>query len=120
MNAPKKNTIRVTILGEEYSLRTEMSPEDARAVSRHLDDAIRRVMSSGSVVESYRAVVLAALQVTAELFEAKEALRSTAEAMDGLSEVIRPLLPPSKRNAGSAGPSPDSELVGSPAPERAD
>lgn len=120
MTTAKKNTIRVAILGEEYSLRTEMSPEDARAVARHLDDAIRRVMSSGSVVESYRAVVLAALQVTAELFEAKEALRSTAESMDTLSEMVRPLLPPSKRHVGGPSSPPDSELVGSPAPERAD
>jgi cell division protein ZapA len=120
MSAPKKTTIRVGILGEEYSLRTEMSSEDARAVARHLDDAIRRVMSSGTVVESYRAVVLAALQVTAELFEEKEALRAATEAMDGLSEVVRPLLPPSKRNVGGPPSAPDAELIGSPAPERAD
>lgn len=120
MTTVKKNTIRVGILGEEYSLRTEMSPDDARAVARHLDDAIRRVMSSGAVVESYRAVVLAALQVTAEVFEAKEALRTTALAMDGLSEMIRPLLPPAKRHVTGSSSAPDAELVGSPAPERAD
>jgi cell division protein ZapA len=120
MSAPKKNTIRVGILGEEYSLRTEMSPEDARAVARHLDEAIRRVMSSGTVVESYRAVVLAALQVSAELFEAREALRDTAEAMDGLSEMVRPLLPPSKRNVSGPSSAPDAELIAAPAPERAD
>src|SRR5204862_207329 len=62
-----------------------------------LDQAIRKVMSSGAVVESNRAVVLAALQITAELFDARGALESTTESMQDLANYVRPLLPPSKR-----------------------
>jgi cell division protein ZapA len=99
----KKHTLRVTILNDEYAIRSDTPPEHARAVAAYLDQAIRNVMSSGAVVESSRAVVLAALQITAELFDARDALDATTESMQGLSEYVRPLLPPSKRqNAGGA------------------
>ena len=93
----KKNTVRVTILNEEYAIRTETSPEHTRDVAKHLDQAIRQVMASGSVVESNRAVVLAALQITSDLFDARAALEEVNESMTGLADFVRPLLPPAKR-----------------------
>ena len=97
--ANKKNTTRVTILNEEYALRTDTSPEHAREVAQYLDSAIRRVMSSGAVVESNRAVVLAALQITAELFDARTALDATNDSIQTISDYVRPLLPPAKRHS---------------------
>ncbi|HXT15575.1 MAG TPA: cell division protein ZapA [Gemmatimonadaceae bacterium] len=93
----KKHTVRVTILNEEYAIRSEAPPEHAQAVAKYLDQAIRKVLSSGTVVESNRAVVLAALQVTAELFAARAGLDATNDSVRSLSDYIRPLLPPSKR-----------------------
>ena len=93
----KKHTVRVTILNEEYAIRTETSPEHTKEVARYLDQAIRQVMSSGMVVESNRAVVLAALQITSDLFEARTWLDAVKDSIDGLSDFVRPLLPPSKR-----------------------
>lgn len=95
----KKHTARVTILNEEYAIRTDTAPEHAQAVAQYLDQAIRKVLSSGSVVESNRAVVLAALQITGELFDARTALESTNESIQTISEYVRPLLPPAKRQA---------------------
>ena len=94
----KKHTTRVTILNEEYSIRSDTPPEHTLAVAKYLDQAIRRVMSSGAVVETNRAVVLAALQVTSELIEAREELRATEESVSQLAEFVRPLLPPAKRS----------------------
>ncbi|HWJ13125.1 MAG TPA: cell division protein ZapA [Gemmatimonadaceae bacterium] len=99
--ATKKNTTRVTILNEEYNLRTDTSPEHAREVAEYLDQAIRRVMSSGAVVESNRAVVLTALQITAELFDARAALDANNGSIQAISDYVRPLLPPAKRHATS-------------------
>ena len=95
----KKHTARVTILNEEYAIRTDTAPEHARAVAQYLDQAIRKVMSSGAVVESNRAVVLAALQITGELFDARAALDSTNDSIQSISEYVRPLLPPAKRQS---------------------
>ena len=100
MSATKKNTTRVTILNEEYAIRTDTSAEHATAVAEYLDGIIRRIMASGSVVESKRAVVLAALQVTGELFDARASLKATTASISDISDFVRPLLPPSKRSAG--------------------
>jgi len=97
----KKHTVRVTILNEEYAIRSDTSPDDTRAIAAHLDEAIRAVMSTGAVVDSNRAVVLAALQVTGELFEARAALAAATESMQTLGEYVRPLLPPVKRQGAS-------------------
>lgn len=97
----KKHTLKVSILNEEYSIRSDTPPEHARAVAQYLDRAIRTVMSSGGVIETNRAVVLAALQITGELFEARSTLSSTTESIQTLSDYVRPLLPPAKRQSGS-------------------
>lgn len=95
----KKHPVKVTILNEEYAIRSDRAPEDTKEVAKYFDQAIRKVMSSGAVVESNRAVVLAGLQLTAELFDAKALLESTEESVKDLSDYVRPLLPPSKRQA---------------------
>ena len=93
----KKTTTRVTILNEEYMIRTDTSPEHAQQVANYLDTLIRKILASGAVVESSRAVVLAALQVTGELFDARASLDATHASIADLSDFVRPLLPPSKR-----------------------
>ena len=97
----KKHTIKVTILNEEYAIRSDTPPEHARAVAAYLDKAIRTVLHSGGVVETNRAVVLAALQITAELFDARSTLQATNESIASLSDYVRPLLPPAKRQSGN-------------------
>jgi cell division protein ZapA (FtsZ GTPase activity inhibitor) len=103
----KKHVVKVSILNEEYSIRSDTPPEHARAVAQYLDRAIRAVQSSGGVVETNRAVVLAALQITAELFEAKETITSANESIGRITEYVRPLLPPSKRTPMSVATIPE-------------
>ena len=93
----KKTSVKVEILGESYVLRTEAAPEHTKAVAEHLDKAIRQILSGGSVIESNRAAILAALQITSELLEAREANGTLVGAMNGLASDVRRLLPPGKR-----------------------
>jgi cell division protein ZapA len=93
----KKHSVRVTILNEEYSIRTSATPEHTKAVARHLDQAIGQVLATGAVVENPRAVVLAALQITAELFEARASAAELAARAKTLSDDVRRWLPPGKR-----------------------
>lgn len=97
----KKNLVRVTIQNEEYAIRSDVSPEQTRAVAQYLDNAIQRVMDTGSVVESNRAAILAALQITGELFEARLGSDIT-ERIEALSSEVRRLLPPAKRGEPAA------------------
>jgi cell division protein ZapA len=92
----KKNLVRVTILDEEYAIRSDESPEHTREVAAYLEDAIQKVLDSGNVVETSRATILAALQITGELFEARQG-QDITRRLKGLSSEVRRLLPPAKR-----------------------
>jgi cell division protein ZapA len=93
----KKNVVRVTILDDEYSIRSDQSPERTRAVAEHVDRVIRDTMRAGNIVEAQKGAILAALSITDELFDAREAGDGVAGAMKRLSAEIRPWLPPAKR-----------------------
>ena len=95
----KKTSVKVEILGESYVLRTEAAPEHTKAVAEYLDKAIRQILSGGSVIETNRAAILAALQITSELFQMREANGALTGAMQGLAADVRRLLPPAKRES---------------------
>ena len=97
----KKTSVKVEILGESYAIRTEAAPEHTRAVAEHLDRAIRQILASGSVIETNRAAILAALQITSELFQERDANEAITSAMHALSGEVRRMLPPAKRGDGS-------------------
>lgn len=94
----KKNVVNVTIQGAEYTLRTETSPEHARAVAEYVDQIIGETMESGARIESHKAAILAALRIAGELFEERDRAETLAADMTALSDEIRPWLPPAKRN----------------------
>ncbi len=96
MSGSKQST-RVTICGEEYTLKSDTPPEHTRAVAAYVDSAIRQVMSSVAVVESHKAAILAALSITDELFRERAAAAEVADSMTGLSSEMRRWLPPAKR-----------------------
>lgn len=99
MSGKGKQSVRVKILGEEYQIRSEVSPDHTRAVAAHYDALVRQLLASGSVLETHRAAILAALQVTSELLEARATARDLTASMQALSDEVRPLLPPGKRTA---------------------
>jgi cell division protein ZapA len=93
----KKNVVRVTILGDEYSIRSDQSPERTQAVAEHVDNVIKQTMKAGNIVDAQKAAILAALSITDELFDAREGGEDLAGSMKRLSAEIRPWLPPAKR-----------------------
>jgi hypothetical protein len=70
-----KHSTKVTICGEEYTIKSEVPPERTRAVAAHV----------------------AALSNTDELFRERDAAAEVAESMAGLSGELRRWLPPGKR-----------------------
>jgi cell division protein ZapA len=93
----RKSSVKVTIVGEEYTIRSDESPEHTREVARYVDETIRNLMNAGAVVESHKAAILAALQITSEYFEARRAPEEMAERLRGMSANVRRMLPPAKR-----------------------
>ncbi len=66
---PGKKPVRVTIFGEEYALRSEMGEEYTRACAEHVDERIQSVHVAGHIAEPHKAAILAAMQITDELFQ---------------------------------------------------
>jgi cell division protein ZapA len=93
----RRSVVRVTIVGEEYSIKSDAPPEHTRSVAEYVDRAITRVVNSGTVVESHKAAILAALQITDELFKAREAEQALGDQLRALSAEVRRWLPPGKR-----------------------
>ncbi len=97
-----KSVVRVKIVGEEYTLRTEASVQHTQSVADHVDRTIRAILAGGATIETHKAAILAALQITDELFQERSATASLTNEIRQLASDIRPLLPPAKRGDESA------------------
>jgi len=63
--------VELTFLGTKLTVRTEASPEYLRTLVRHLEDAVGQLRRAG-VRDDTTALMLAALDVTDELFRERE------------------------------------------------
>lgn len=97
MSAARKQSVRVAIVGEEYTIRSDAAPEHTRAVAEHVDAVLRRVQQTAPSADGRRSAILAALEITDELFALRAAGEELTAAMRALSAEARRLLPPEKR-----------------------
>jgi len=94
----KRNAVKVMIGGEEYTVRSDLSPEYTREVAGYVDQALKKVLSQGGLVETHKAAILAALDITNELFQAKKGEREVAARITALADDFAKMLP-RRRNA---------------------
>ncbi len=92
-----KTSVKVTILGDEYTLRSATTADETHAIARQVDHSIREIMQSGLVVETHKAAILACLRMAGELAQLQSEVRALNDQMTALSQEIRPWLPPAKR-----------------------
>jgi cell division protein ZapA len=92
-----KKSLKLTIAGEEYAIRTDEPPEHSRAVGEHLDRAIRSVQDAPGASDPRKAAILAALQITDELLKERALRTEFAAELRTLSADVRRMLPPGKR-----------------------
>ena len=95
----RKFAVKVTICDEEYTVRSELDPEYTRQVAAHVDQAIRRVLHAGPMVETHKAAILAALAITDELFESRKQQAETAARLRSMTADLARMLPPQKRQS---------------------
>lgn len=94
----RKNSVKVTIAGEEYTLRTDAPAEHTQAVAAHVDEVIRSVMQGSSLIEPHRAAILAAMQITDQLFRERASREETTARLSTLASEVRRWLPPARRH----------------------
>jgi cell division protein ZapA len=91
------HSTRVRIVGEEYTIRSDVPPEHTRAVAAHVDTAIRKVLENPAITDPGKAAILAAMSITDELFRERARGEELAGRMESLSGEMRRWLPPGKR-----------------------
>jgi cell division protein ZapA (FtsZ GTPase activity inhibitor) len=97
-----KNAVRVTIGGEEFTVRSELPPEYTREVAAYLDAALKRVRDGLPTVEAHKAAILAGLAITDELFQARRGDRELAGRLSSMADQLARVLPPAKRGSRTA------------------
>lgn len=95
----ERRSVRVRILGEPYTLRSDADEAHTRAVAAHVDAVISQVAASGTVVEPHKLAILAALQMADELLRLRETDRVREARVRALRDEAARWLPPSKRQA---------------------
>jgi cell division protein ZapA len=95
------HSTKVRIVGEEYTIRSDVPPEHTRAIAAHVDAAIRRVLENPAITDPGKAAILAAMSITDELFRERAANDGVAEEIRGLSGELRRWLPPAKRGSST-------------------
>lgn len=97
----KKHSVKVMIAGEEYTVKSDLRPDYTRDVAAYVDEELKKVLSSGPLVETHKAAILAALSITDQLFRERRANHDIAERIETLTEDLSRLVPPAKRASGT-------------------
>jgi cell division protein ZapA len=95
----KRHVAKVNIVGEEYTIRSDATPEHTRAVAAYLDREIRKVLGANALIETHKAAILAAMSITDELLRERTTARIVEDELRGLGAEVRHMLPPAKRGA---------------------
>jgi len=84
------NTVQISIYGQEYSVKAPADPEYIKKIASYLDEKMREVQSGFSTTQSStRIAILAAMNITDELFAARKNSDSgNSEAEEKLSSLI--------------------------------
>ena len=76
-----KHSVQVSILGQQFNLRSDAPPEQVHRVARFVEDQISQVTASGRTIDSLQAAILALLNVSAAHLEGAQA-SNAADADD--------------------------------------
>jgi cell division protein ZapA len=83
-----KQSIQVSILGQQFNLRSDASPEQVHRVARFVEDQIAQVSSSGRAVDSLQATILALLNVSAAHLKDESAAGSSVKEDPRLIQLV--------------------------------
>ena len=77
------NQVQISIFGQEYSVRAPADPDYIKKIGEYLDGKMREVQAGFSTTQSStRIAILAAMNITDELFSARQNLDSDQTDVD--------------------------------------
>jgi cell division protein ZapA len=86
-----KQSVQVSILGQQFNLRSDAPPEQVHRVARFVEDQISQVTASGRAVDSLQAAILALLNVSAAHLEGKPSTGCSEAETKRLGQLVERL-----------------------------
>jgi cell division protein ZapA len=83
MSMTEKSTEKVEIFGQEYKIKGVGNPQYIHKIAGYVDKKMREIAHSSGIMSQSRIAILAALNITDELYQVREA-REKAEQELGL------------------------------------
>lgn len=83
-----KQSVQVTILGQQYTVRSDADPCEVRAVADFVNQRINEVQNAAQTANSYTAVVLALFNVAGELVRERSQSRGRQEGEERLTALL--------------------------------
>jgi len=90
-------TTNVEILGEEYKIKSDISPEEVHKLAHYVNNKIGEIRNKATNIPILRIVVLACLNISEELFAEKKQLDENQNLMEDETIKILKLLDESFR-----------------------
>ena len=86
----ESNQVKISIFGQEYSVKAPADEAYIKKIAEYLDEKMREVQSGFSTTQSStRIAILAGMNITDELFTAKQSGESdNSEAEEKISSLI--------------------------------
>ena len=86
----ESNQFQISIFGQEYSVKAPADPDYIKKIAEYLDDKMREVQSGFSTTQSStRIAILAGMNITDELFTARQSDESdSTEVEEKISSLI--------------------------------
>jgi cell division protein ZapA len=84
----KKQTVTVSIFGEEYPIRGDADSDYIVSVASYLDDKMREVAERNANKSPTKVAILAALNITDELFQARKATSREIKDLEEKTQTI--------------------------------
>lgn len=69
------NSIRIEIFDQNYQIRGEIDPSHVAELAAYVDRKMREIAGASKTVDSLKVAVMAALNITDELFQERESAR---------------------------------------------
>jgi cell division protein ZapA len=92
MAAPDKNTVRVTILGQAYTLRAQGDPAEVELLAQNVDELMHSIAAKTPNSDSGRVAVLACLHLADKLNGLERDLGALKQRIERKSEEFAGLL----------------------------
>jgi cell division protein ZapA len=77
MSMTEKSTEKVEIFGQEYKIKGVGNPQYIHKIAGYVDKKMREIAHSSGIMSQSRIAILAALNITDELYQVREAREKT-------------------------------------------